>query len=332
MPSANLDDLDRKIIHALYVDGRMPFSRLAKALGCSEQTVARRYQRLRDDNVVRVVGQLDSQRLGRSDWAVRIRCAPDAATPVAEALAKRPDTSWVQLMSGGTEIFCAVRSSQDHSRVSLLLEQLPASRRIVDLEAHWLLRVFTFGSSFPGTLHLSDEEVSRLRAGRSEADPVTTDNGTEGPAPKEDLQPSDWPLIQILAEDGRYTFRQIAGRIHWHESTVARRIEQLSSSGVLYFDLDVAPEALGLGARAVLWMAVAPAHLMAVGQQLAEYREVPFAAATTGSTNLMASLSCSDDYALFEFMTKEIASFEGVTRVETSPVIRSVKMHATLVV
>ncbi len=332
MPSSNLDDLDRRIIHALYVDGRVPFRRLAQVLDCSEQTVARRYQRLRDDNVVRVVGQLDSQRLGQSDWAVRIRCAPDAATPVAEALARRPDTSWVQLMSGGTEIFCAVRSSQDRRRVSLLLQQLPASRRIVDLEAHWLLRVFTFGSSFPGTHHLSDDEMSRLGAVRSDATPSRPDDAEGGTAPREDLQPSDWPLIQALAEDGRLTFRQLAARIHWHESTVARRMEQLISSGVLYFDLDVAPEALGLGARAVLWMAVAPAHLMTVGQQLARYREVPFAAATTGSTNLMASLSCSDDFALFEFMTREIASLEGVTRLETSPVIRSVKMHATLVV
>jgi len=57
---------------------------------------------------------------------------------------------------------------------------------------------------------------------------------------------------------------------------------------------------------------------------------VPFAAATTtGSTNVTASLNCSDDYALFEFITREIASLEGVTRLETSAVIRSVKRHAT---
>jgi DNA-binding transcriptional regulator YhcF (GntR family) len=42
-----LDDLDRALIHALHIDGRAPFHRMAAALGVSPQTVARRYRRLR---------------------------------------------------------------------------------------------------------------------------------------------------------------------------------------------------------------------------------------------------------------------------------------------
>ena len=63
-----IDVLDRRIIQSLYVDPRAPFSRLAEVLGSSEQTIARRYRRLFDDRILRVVGQLDSQRLGQSDW------------------------------------------------------------------------------------------------------------------------------------------------------------------------------------------------------------------------------------------------------------------------
>ncbi len=36
------DDLDRGLIHALHIDGRAPFSRIAAVLGVSAQTVARR--------------------------------------------------------------------------------------------------------------------------------------------------------------------------------------------------------------------------------------------------------------------------------------------------
>src|SRR5580693_4038072 len=106
--SINLDVLDRRIIQALYVDPRAPFSRLSEVLGSSEQTIARRYRRLFDSRVVRVVGQLNSQRLGRSDWAVRIRCAPGFAPTLAARLAEHPDTAWVQLTSGGTEIFSTI--------------------------------------------------------------------------------------------------------------------------------------------------------------------------------------------------------------------------------
>jgi DNA-binding Lrp family transcriptional regulator len=319
-----LDDLDHRIIHALYVDGRVSFSRMAEVLGGSEQTIARRYRRMRDEHGVRVVGQLDSQRLGRSDWAVRIRCTPDAATPVATALAKRPDTGWVQLTSGGTEISCMVNAHDEQRRATLLLEQLPASSRIVALEAFCLLHVFTSATSAaPGAEGLTPEEVDRLAApGRVP--------GLPADRPAALLSEDDWPLVRALEEDGRATHRELAARTHRHESTVRRRVEDLVGSGTLYFDLDVDSELLGLRSRANLWASVAPSALMAVGAALTEHREVPFVAATTGRTNLMASLACSDDVALFEFLTREIAGLDGVTHLETSPVIRSLKMHTTL--
>ena len=43
-----LDRLDRQLLHALQFDGRVSFRLLAEVLGSSEQTVARRYRRLRD--------------------------------------------------------------------------------------------------------------------------------------------------------------------------------------------------------------------------------------------------------------------------------------------
>jgi DNA-binding Lrp family transcriptional regulator len=323
MESLILDDLDRRIIHALYLDGRAPFARLADVLAVSEQTVSRRYRLLHDAGIVRVVGLLDSQRVGQSDWAVRIRCTPDASMAVATALARRPDTAWVQLTSGGTEIFCAIRSHDDRQRTALLLEQLPASRRIVALEAYCVLHMFvTASSGAPGPAEvLSPEEIARLLP--PEARP--TDRSSFK------LQQEDWALIGELAADGRATYRQLSARTNWHESTVRRRMDELVASGALYFDLDVDLAALGIGTRAMLWMSVAPAKLMEVGQALAGHREVPFAAATTGSTNLVASVACRDDHALFEYLTRKIAALDGLNQMETALVIRSIKRHATII-
>ena len=145
MESITIDLLDRRIIHALYIDPRAPFSRLAEVLGSSEQTIARRYRRLYDERILRVVGQLDSQRLGQSDWAVRIRCAPGSAATVAAKLAQHPDTSWIQLTSGGTEIFSLVHSHDGGQRTPLLLSQLSIGRQVVDYEAYCLLHLFATG-------------------------------------------------------------------------------------------------------------------------------------------------------------------------------------------
>jgi DNA-binding Lrp family transcriptional regulator len=119
-------------------------------------------------------------------------------------------------------------------------------------------------------------------------------------------------------------------RSHWHESTVRRRVEELIASGVLFFDLDLASDAFGFHSQALLWMSVAPTNLRDVGQALASRPEFPFVAATTGSTNLVAALLCRDDRSLYEFLTGEVAALDGLTHIETSPVVRAVKMHATV--
>ncbi|MET9384106.1 AsnC family protein [Streptomyces sp. NPDC002928] len=94
-----LDDLDRALIHALHVDGRAPFSRIACVLGVSAQTVARRYARLRAQASLRVAGPADPDRAGRTQWLVRITATAGSARNIARALVRRPDTSRVKLAS-----------------------------------------------------------------------------------------------------------------------------------------------------------------------------------------------------------------------------------------
>jgi DNA-binding Lrp family transcriptional regulator len=319
-----IDVLDRRIIQALYIDPRAPFSRLSEVLGPSEQTIARRYRRLFDSHVVRVVGQLDSQRLGRSDWAVRIRCAPGTAPTVATKLAQHPDTAWVQLTSGGTEIFSTIRSRNREQRTPLLVGQLSVGRQVVGLDAYCLLHLFATGASPPpGSNDLSQNEIGRLLS------PTRARTSIERTTVS--LQDSDWPLVQALADDGRAAYRQLAVRTHWHESTVRRRLEELIASGVLSFDFDLDTDAIGIRSPALLWMSVVPAKLAQVGQALAGRPEIPFAAATTGSSNLVAALLCQDDNSLYEYITGEIAALDGLTHVETAPVMRAVKMHATMI-
>jgi DNA-binding Lrp family transcriptional regulator len=321
--SVILDVLDRRIIQALYVDPRAPFSRLAEVLGSSEQTVARRYRRLFDSRILRVVGQLDSQRLGQSDWAVRIRCAPGSAPTVAAKLAQHPDTSWVQLTSGGTEIFSTIHSRDGEQRTPLLLSQLSVGRQVVDLEAYCLLHLFATGLSAPfGPSDLSRGEIAQLLAPARDRPSIDRPNAK--------LQDSDWPLVQALADDGRAPYRQLAARTHWRESTVRRRVEELIASGVLFFDLDLASDVFGIRSQALLWMSVAPTNLRDVGQALAKRLEFPFVAATTGSTNLVAALVCPDDRSLYEYLTGEMTTLDGLIHIEAAPVMEFVKMHATM--
>jgi DNA-binding Lrp family transcriptional regulator len=135
----------------------------------------------------------------------------------------------------------------------------------------------------------------------------------------------DEPLLAELARDGRASNAAIAAAIHWHESSVRRRIDELRRSGVVYFEVDVDNRVQGLNAHALLWLSVEPARLEEAGRALATHPEIPFAAATTGPANLVASAVFRDTQHLYEYLTGELAGLPGVTSVETAPIIRTLK-------
>jgi DNA-binding Lrp family transcriptional regulator len=75
--SETIDELGRKLIEALNLDGRGPFSRIADVLGVSEQTIARRYTHLCSNNVIRVVGRINPHSIGETSWFMRGALQPE---------------------------------------------------------------------------------------------------------------------------------------------------------------------------------------------------------------------------------------------------------------
>ncbi|MEV6593143.1 Lrp/AsnC family transcriptional regulator [Streptomyces acidicola] len=310
--SVTFDELDLKIIHALQADGRAPFSKIAGVLGVSDQTVARRYASLRSAKKIRVTGRTDPARVGEAAWFVRVRCTPDAARAIGETLARRPDTSWVKLTSGGTEIVAIVRAPTSHDSETLLLGKLPRTPRVINVSANCLLHVF-FGGPQGFINALSSEQVAQLESPRAAG------------GPQVDLDDGDKQLLALLQRDGRTDVTALATATGRPATTLRRHLADLRASGVLYFDVDFDYRSLGMANQTMLWLSVAPDHMVAAGQALAAHPEVPFTAATTGSTNLFASVLCPDPSALYTYLTTKVATLPSVQRMETTPVIQTLK-------
>jgi DNA-binding Lrp family transcriptional regulator len=310
-----LDAIDRQIVHILTIEPRAPFRTIAEVTGISDQTAARRYRRLAESVGLRVLGVLDGSSLGWVDWFVRLQTMPGAADAIAEALARRADTKWVQLASGGTEIICFLEARTPEQRDALLLRGLPGSRRVVQISAHSILHNFTPKAWQGATQALSEAQLALLTRGDDPPKPPS--------APS--LQPDDEPLLSALARDGRISSAALAAEIHWHEATVRRRIEELRRSGLLHFEVDLDSRGFGMNVHTVFWLSVEPARLDEAGRRLAGQPEVPFAAATTGPANLVASAHFRDTQHLYDYLTGELASLPGMRSVETAPIIRTLK-------
>ncbi|MET0189882.1 MAG: AsnC family transcriptional regulator [Pseudonocardia sediminis] len=311
-------DVVRGLLQALQIDGRVPFSLVAELMGVSARTVERRYQVLRSTGAVRVVATTPPGGSDDEQWLVRVGCVPDAADGIAHAIARSPETSWVQLTSGGAELQAMVRTpAGDTPQSSSVLSRLPRSPRVTRVDGLKILSVFAGGRISPLT-----------RSGPLSAEAVRRIGGETVEAEGSPLTEQDGPLLAALALDGRTGIRDLAAATGWSPARTRRRIAHLRRSGALVLDVDFSPALLGLRTSAALWLSVRPADLLAVGEAMAGHPEVAFAAATTGATNLYAGVQLRDDRALFDYLTGPVAALPGLVAVQTAPVVRTVKRTA----
>ncbi|ADD42402.1 transcriptional regulator, AsnC family [Stackebrandtia nassauensis DSM 44728] len=302
-----LDRLDHQILHALGINGRVPFRRLAQALDASEHTVARRYRRLVERDVVRVVAA-PAPRDSDMGQLLRLQVHPGSSKRLTEALVNRDDVSWLRTAGGGAEIMCGVRAPSSPQRDKLILEQLPRTGKVTRVTTYDVLHHFrTPGHAdwegFPDRLDDRKRELIR------DHDP------TGAPAPRPAAE--DAALLKALTLDARQSSARLAAATGQPESTVRRRLDQLLACGAIQLDRDLDPLSLGYPISASLYIDVSPKHLHAAGAALAAHRPTTFVAAVTGPANLHAAVSVRTLADLYDYVSSTLTEIDGVLRVET---------------
>jgi DNA-binding Lrp family transcriptional regulator len=304
-----------------------PRLRILPSLPRSSAAIEPVHPERKNPGMLRVVGLPDSPRLGRTDWFIRLRCVPDSALPIARALARRDDISWVMLTSAGAEITCQVSVGSRGQRDALLLGTLPRSRQIVQVDALSVLRTFFGGATgWNGrTTALTDAQASRIGP---------SDGGRPAPgaglAELITLDPQDEILLAEVRRDGRIPVTDLAVALGCSQPAASRRLDRLIGSGALFFDVEIAPEHLGFQVEALLWVTVAPGQLEHVATAAAQHPHVAMAAATSGPTNLLLAAGCRDNGDLYDYVAHHLGPIEGVQAVHTAPVIRTVKRAGSL--
>lgn len=138
-----LDDVDRALIALLQEDGRLPYSRLAPAVGLSEAATRQRVQRLIDSGVIQVVAVADPLRTGagRILAMVGVRADGDVRV-VAEAIAELDEAIYVVATSGPYDVLAEVVCADHDHLLRLLNERLRAIDGVRSTESWIELGVF----------------------------------------------------------------------------------------------------------------------------------------------------------------------------------------------
>jgi DNA-binding Lrp family transcriptional regulator len=316
-----LDELDRRVVHALQLDARASFERIGAVLGVSDQTVARRYRRLVDHGAVAIRAvhmPIDGTAQG---WFVRLRCAPPQTRSIAGQLSARDDTRWVMLTSGGTEIVFLLHVEGHRTAPSVrdaLLAALHATPGILGIEAYSPLRFFV-GHQVAWQARMSALAPAEVDAfsGAAPATPrVRHDQVTD------DL---DRAIMDVLTDDGRAPIARVALSVGASESSVRRHLDRLVARSIIYFDVVIDERLLGYQELTLIWLQVPLNQLDDLGRRVATHAPVAMVTAMSGNYDLLIAAASRNRDELYDYLTGELAQTIGSAPFRTSPVLELVK-------
>ncbi|TDD29339.1 AsnC family transcriptional regulator [Kribbella turkmenica] len=305
-----LDDLDRRIVAALQVDGRAPWSRIADVLGESERTVMRRGAELIARNVVRISALFGPN----AAVLVRAECAIGAVRTTATALAQRSDSVFAYALTGTIECVAEIRVSTA-DLPALVLDELPATVGLVRAQADPILRVLRSVRQWRPPI-LNPAQIAALE---------TPPHGVQQPNTDDPplLSPTDRAIVRVLAEDGRASLTTIALRAGISESTARRRLEWLQNNGHLWSRAVVEPRYLGYPVEAILWIRVLPGRLESFTARLVADPHVREAIAIAGEFDLAVNVAVPDQASLYGLVAGSWRS--QVQSVQVSVVLQAMK-------
>ena len=136
----------------------------------------------------------------------------------------------------------------------------------------------------------------------------------------------DHKLLEELITDGRISYVELAERVGLSRVAVKDRIQNLIDKGVIEnFTVTINSEKFGKKVSAFFEVDVEPKQLQEVAQNLADNYNVASIYQMTGPSTLHMHVLVEDFKKLETFINTELYSVQGITRVESSVLLKRFK-------
>lgn len=131
----DLDAVDLAILRHLQDQGRVPNTRIARALGLSEPTVRKRIDRLTQDEIVRVVAVINPSKAGYdSPVILGLKVAPRSIRQVSEELAGHEHCVYLAHTAGRFDLVAEMLFKDNGQLLRFLGESLGGLDGVLDVE------------------------------------------------------------------------------------------------------------------------------------------------------------------------------------------------------
>ena len=315
----DLDELDRRIIGVLQIDGRASFKWVAEVLGLPERTVSRRGQQLLSSGIIQITGLSENEAIvKRGTVVLSIECAPGTNRIVASALAAIPESIFVYLTSG-TGVCIAEFFYNRQRPTDLILNQIPGIPGVVKVKSFECLKYYRTAAQWnPGLL--SEEESKKVLAAR----PATSVDSYE-------LNREDKIILETLAQNGRATFDQLARSCGLSEATARRRTTNLIDSGAVSIHAVVEPAHIGFSIECWIWIQTSPDNVSIATKSLLNDHRIRYLTGISGEFQLLAQVALGSKSELNSFLFEQQAWSNQILRIESGITMEAFKRSGLVV-
>jgi Lrp/AsnC family leucine-responsive transcriptional regulator len=144
----------------------------------------------------------------------------------------------------------------------------------------------------------------------------------------------DISLLAALQRDGHATHQQIGEQIHLSPSQVSRRVQRLQAAGYIQrFVALLSPEAVGLGVRAVSYVALtrnSGDEGLVFEREIALIPEVLECYSIAGESDYILHIVVTDLRSLSESVLRRVTRIPGVGSVRSNIVLSCIKATTEL--
>ncbi|MFJ3958503.1 Lrp/AsnC family transcriptional regulator [Arthrobacter sp. NPDC090010] len=278
-----ISETDLAIIHALQLRPRASWRELSGAVGVSAETVAQRWELLREAALAWIVPAPGRRYLeGGSSAFMLLSTASSRQDAVLLELKGRAACGTISRVAGAHDVLVDCFAPSEEELAEQLVGVLGGTPGVNERCILMVVRLYR---------QAVDWREDALSPGQS----GTLAARDEAPAAASTPDVLDARLVRALAVDGRAGWAELADACGTSPQTAQRRVERLVRGGRLTFRCDTADPEVHRGQKEVtLVLEVPPEHLDQLGRHCAGLAECRVSAQVLGVGNLLVTFRVRD--------------------------------------
>jgi len=287
-----LDKISFQIMLELCRNGRASKSKIARNLGISMMTVAKRINAMIDNDVIAIKAIPNPVKMGyKASAFIGLKVDLKLIDDICAQLADNVHISLVVTCFGRFDVLLLV-----YFREWQLLQDFV--RQDITL--------------IKGINHIETYLISKAKKQCQEIVPADVVDGNHV-----ELDELDQQIIKELVRNGNPNYTDLAEKLSTSVSTISRRITGLLKSNIIEILAIPNPSKIGYSASAFTLLRVNLSKADKICDQLSAYPEVNTVLRLMNDYDILFGINAADPEALFNFSKSKIANIDGILSSET---------------